>query len=148
MKTIQEVFDICVGGLLKQGVPAIMIYDDGTPGCWYRVPNTNNKCVVGQLFADDINTSNFDAIWVSSIVPEHLGIGSAADSLNKALLEVDVDVLSNEELKRMMGQLQGVHDATNRYCDKNISYREYWVKSFSDIADKYKLNKEVLKAYE
>lgn len=158
MKTMQEVFDKAVSGLIKQGVPSKYM-----KGCQYHNAKTGSRCVVGQLFCEDIDTGNFEGLWVQELdrwMSDRRNNGVALDDIDDesaprlladALIKSGVEV--TPLMVRFLTDLQGIHDGTDVPADdldeEGLEQyihdtRQYWKERFAVIADKYFLDKTVL----
>lgn len=106
--TLQEIFDICVGGLIKQRVPAV-----NENGCDYR--RGDLRCVVGQLFDDTIDTEPFSYFWVCRDDPAR---GRDDAPLNQALTSVGIPF--TEKAYTLLELMQFVHDDTHHEVMKGM----------------------------
>lgn len=107
--TLQEIFDICVGGLIKQRVPSIT-----AKGCEYR--RGDLKCVVGQLFDDTIDTEPFSYFWVTRRDP----VCSPESALVAALTLVGVPL--TESAYALLEEMQVIHDDTHSHVIRQMEH--------------------------
>lgn len=122
MKTKQEMFDIIVKGILKQGCQSI----DGK-SCKYRGPNTH-KCAAGLLIPDEKYSSDLEG---------------------KIAMDFPVyNIIESEGYDPFFVQeFQTIHDAygTSSVRDLNLSFIDYWKKKMIILATNNNLSYEVLK---
>jgi len=119
-KTLQEVFEISVTGLLKQGERSLDLYGQ----CFYRLNKQDKtlKCAVGFLIDDDEYKKIMEGLPVEDFCDMFPGI---------------IDY----EHESLLGDLQSIHDTSNEY-----DIVEYWKENFIRIGKKYKLDTDFIKS--
>jgi len=107
MNTMQQEFDAVVAHLYAQGRPAIDRSNPETVACFYRQPNSTNKCAVGCRIPDAVYTPEMDKSTDEG--------GTSVSSLIKRF----GDVLPPEikEYEEMFSNLQVVHDSCLQNSD-------------------------------
>ena len=124
--TSQELFDYITTFLLKQGQPSMNKAGD----CRYRGPN-GKMCAVGCILPDSLYTKDMEGKGIYDIRPTTTS-GRIVDEDGAAYFKALTPHFS------LLSDLQFVHDqSANR--NRSFTVREYWVKNFTEIANRHGL---------
>lgn len=109
MNTKQQEFDAVVKHLFAQGRPAKDSSNPAGPGCYYRQPDSTNKCAVGCRIPDDVYVPEMD----KSNGDNGTGLYALILNFGKVLPPEIV------EYRDMFEELQIVHDRADDEFDKD-----------------------------
>lgn len=125
MRSLQEIFDTAVSGVIAQGAPAL----NANGMCSYRT-ETGLKCGVGQLIPDELYRPEF----------ENLLVGGFASDFNKELREAAGLPSEGLELE-LAKRIQHAHDNAANVPEDFLTRL---IPGARSIANAYGLNTEVL----
>ena len=141
MKTLvgvpyQEIFDVAVGGVIKQGKPALS--DDGD--CYYRAPD-GCKCAVGQLIDDADYSPEDEGNNVSSLFKGETHVRFFGPS------ETDEEEETKNHLIFFLRAVQSAHDSWLTVDQESPEERIEFIPFFKErvmwVATEYGLNTNV-----
>lgn len=132
--TLQEIFDVAVTGLLKQGKKSMQT----TGACAYRGVE-GCKCAVGFLIKDEFydRIMDVDTMSVRTTTVEAALVNSGVlEGCNVHGFEALDEAQGREVMRlRLLGDLQYVHDQ---------EFKGNWKEGFLGIADNYRLKTDHL----
>lgn len=130
-RTVQDIFDTAVGGVIAQGRPSVNA--DGQ--CMYRSPD-GAKCAAGQLIPDDQYNPAWENKNINAPIFEAMNLRKAAG------LPTDD---SQSDQSRVAGRLQRAHDSAAFDTDSPEAFVKHFRNLARHVAQDFELNMDVLK---
>ena len=137
MRTMQEVFDIAVAGILKQGGPSV----DGEGKCLYRKDGTAEcpvRCAIGHVLPDAAYLPKAEN-WSPRMLRDSVGVGVGVGVGVDTYLALGME--DTDDNCQFLEELQDCHDQ----CVTFLNFIKEFTTSVKKLAKKYHLSVKILK---